>query len=65
MGNIDLSKEHKLIQEIVTSRRAVREELKNQIVELLKNMPAGYGKSVDSFRNEAIARIEAICPEDS
>ena len=62
--SLDLSKEALAIQQIVTKRRVVREELMNQIIELLKAMPAGYGKTVDAFRDEAIARIRSLVPED-
>ena len=48
------------LQKIVTDRRAVREELAAEIIELLNAMPAGYGMSLDGFRQQAIERIRAI-----
>lgn len=56
----DLSKSPELIQKIITERRVVREQLMNQVIELLKSMPAGYGMTIDGFRNQAIARLRAV-----
>lgn len=61
---IELSGHPLVIQQIVTARRTVREELSNQIIKLLESMPAGYGITVDGFRSQAIARIKALVPED-
>lgn len=60
----DLSKNPKIIQQIVTNRRSTREELANQIIAMLQAMPAGYGVTPDSFRSQAIARIRALVPEE-
>lgn len=61
--SFDLSRDPKRIQEIVTARRTVREELSNQIIELIKATPAGYGVSADRYRDIIVAKIRALVPE--